>query len=157
MTKAEKIAKLIEIEHPVEAAVQEIVSSFKHDFDQLEDDAIPKETRTQALTEMEASLRQLKDERTQKLTLIYERFDDAELDALIFLHESAGQKLKSVLHAAHDLKWDWANNAVQLSPTMNGIIVNAGVNWMVNNTEGEVAESIATQPLEDLTAGQTAE
>ncbi len=141
MTKAEKIEQLIAQEHPFEPAVAEIVEGIKQDFFQLEEGTISKENQDRAALELDDSLRKLKNMRQERL--------ETQIDALLTLH-SSGDKLKQAMVAAHDLKWEWVNAAKEMSPTLNGIVVDAGVNWMVNNTEGETAQAIATQPLEDL-------
>jgi hypothetical protein len=149
MNKAEKIAQLISLEHPLEPAVAEIVAGIKQDFFQLEEGAISKENQDRALLELDDALRKMSPLRTERLTGIYETLDEAQIDALIALHAS-GDKLREAMLAAHELKWDWVNAAKELSPTLNDIIVHAGVAWVVNNTEGDVARSVAAQPLEDL-------
>lgn len=156
MTKAEKVAKLIDVLHPLEMAVEQCVGYFKEGFTALDAQKFPYEMQERALNELGEQLRFLSAKRTKALTTIFDRFDENELDALLLV--SCGKtetKMKEMLLDINSITNQWWNEAKQLAPTMNGILVDTGVQFMVNNTEGEVADSIASQSLEDLKAGST--
>lgn len=146
MTREEKIHKLIATEHDFEPALQNVLGFFRENLTLNTPDGMTPD-REQALIEHEQQLRKGRDVLIADLIGIYSAFSDAELDALLVVTALKTEWITKTIAANNR----WRQNAFNGSPRLHDIIATIATGWAVNNTEGETAESLAQQPLEEYT------